>query len=358
MIKKLLLLLVSAAVLLSVCSCDAKAEEKSGDTPLRLFVDSAGREVMVPVTIDTIAPSGTNAQLMLYTLCPEKLLGLSQPFSRVQKRYIDESCWDLPIFGQFYGGSGTMNYEEIISAAPDIIIDIGEEKTNVAADMDELQARTGIPVIFIEASPNTFAKAYDMLGDVLGIPDRAAALSGFVREAMTLAETNRKLIGEEDIIRAVYSQGEYGLEVNGYGSVHACVLDAVGVRNVAVLGALSSKGGDEVTIDQMLLWDPEVLILANGSNYKEIFDDPMWANVTAVKEGCVFETPLGPYSWMGRPPSVQCVLGILWLGNLLYPDLYDFDMTEKAQEFYSLFFDYELSEEEAFDLLKNSTYSR
>ena len=356
MIKKLFLLIISAALLLSVYSCDVN--EKNDDTPLRLFIDSAEREVMVPVTIDTIAPSGTNAQLMLYTLCPEKLLGLSQPFSRVQKKYIDESFWDLPIFGQFYGGSGTMNYEEIISAAPDIIIDIGEEKTNVAADMNELQARTGIPVIFIEASPGTFAKAYDMLGDVLGIPDRAYALSGFVREVMTLAETNRGLIGEEDMIRAVYSQGEYGLEVNGYGSVHACVLDAVGVENAAVLGALSSRGGDEVTIDQMLIWDPEVLILANGSNYKEIFADPMWANVTAVRNGYVYEAPLGPYSWMGRPPSVQCVLGILWLGNLLYPDLYDFDMTEKAQEFYSLFFDYELSEEEAFELLRNSTYNK
>ena len=354
MMKKLLSMLVIGAMLMSVCACEAQS--KSNDVPLRPFVDSAGREVMVPKTIDTIAPSGTNAQIILYTLCFEKLLGLSQPFSRVQKRYIDESCHNLPIFGQFYGGSGTMNYEEIISASPDIIIDVGEEKVNIAADMDELQERTGIPVIFIEASLDTFADAYDMLGDVLGLTERAAELSGFVRETMTLAENNRAKIGEEDAIRAVYSQGEYGLEVNGYGSIHACVLDAVGLDNVAVLGALSSKGGDEVLIEQMLLWQPEVVILAPGANYDEIFDDPMWANVTAVMNGNVFEAPLGPYNWMGRPPAVQCVLGVLWLGNLLYPELYDYDMTEKAQEFYTLFFGYDLTEAEAHELLKNSTY--
>ena len=346
---------VIAALLLSLCACGTQKE--SEDAPTRPFVDSIGREVMVPETVNTIAPSGANAQLMLYTLCPEKLLGLCQPFSRVQKKYVDEAYWNLPVLGQFYGGSGTMNYEEIISAAPDIIIDIGEEKANLAADMDGLQERTGIPVIFIEASPDTFAEAYDMLGDVLGIPERAAALSGFVREAMSLAETNRGLIGKEKVFRTVYSQGEYGLEVNGYGSIHACVLDAVGVENAAILGALSSKGGDQVSIEQMLLWDPEVLILADGSNYDEIFDDPVWATVTAVKNRAVYEAPLGPYSWMGRPPSVQCVLGVLWLGNLLYPDLYAFDMTEKTQEFYSLFFGYGLSEAEAFELLKNSTYS-
>ena len=354
MMKKVFSGLMIIALLLSICSCGER--KNISNVPLRSFVDSAGREVMVPVTIDTIAPSGTNAQLFLYTLCPEKLIGLSQPFSRIQKKYIDESCWDLPVFGQFYGGSGTMNYEEIISAQPDIIIDIGEEKANIAKDMDELQERTGIPVIFIEASLDTFADAYDILGDVLGMPERATELSVFVREAMSLAEKNRAIISEEKSIRTVYSQGEYGLEVNGYGSVHACVLDAVGLQNVAVLGAISSKGGDEVSMDQMLLWNPEVIILADGANFDEIFDDPMWANVRAVREEKVFEVPLGPYSWMGRPPAVQCVLGVLWLGNLLYPEAYNFDMTEKAQEFYSLFFNYKLTEAEVFELLKNSTY--
>ena len=354
MMKKLLTILIIAALMLSVCACGATS--RAGDVSLRPFVDSAGREVMVPITIDRIAPSGTNAQLILYTLCPEKLIGLSQPFSRVQKRYINEACHDLSIFGQFYGGSGTMNYEEIISAAPDIIIDIGEEKTNIAADMDELQERTGIPVIFIEASLDTFARAYDMLGDVLGISERAAELSGFVREAMALAENNRTIIGGDNKIRAVYSQGEYGLEVNGRGSIHACVFDAVGIDNIAVLGVLSSKGGDEVSIDQMLLWQPELVILAPGANYNEIFDDPIWANVTAVKNGNVFEAPLGPYNWMGRPPAIQCVLGVLWLGNLIYPELYDYDMAEKAQEFYALFFGYELTDTEAWELMKNSTY--
>lgn len=49
------------------------------------------------------------------------------------------------------------------------------------------------------------------------------------------------------------------------------------------------------------------------------------------------------------------MLGIYWLGNLLYPELYDYDMVEKAQEFYRLFWHYELSAEEAEQLLARST---
>ena len=40
---------------------------------------------------------------------------------------------------------------------------------------------------------------------------------------------------------------------------------------------------------------------------------------------------------------------------MLYPELYDFDMVEKTQEFYKLFWDYDLSTEQAQKLLANST---
>ena len=56
------------------------------------------------------------------------------------------------------------------------------------------------------------------------------------------------------------------------------------------------------------------------------------------------------------PPSVNRVLGVWWLGNLLYPELYDYDMIAVAQEFYSLFWHYELSEDEARTLMAHSTY--
>ena len=60
---------------------------------------------------------------------------------------------------------------------------------------------------------------------------------------------------------------------------------------------------------------------------------------------------------MDRPPSVQRIMGILWLGNLVYPEYYDFDIVEKTREFYRLFFRYELNPEEARGLMANSTFS-
>ena len=48
------------------------------------------------------------------------------------------------------------------------------------------------------------------------------------------------------------------------------------------------------------------------------------------------------------------LLGVWWLGNLLYPQYYDYDMTEKTQEAFRVLWDYELSADEAEEMLQNS----
>jgi iron complex transport system substrate-binding protein len=224
--------------------------------------------------------------------------------------------------------------------------------------MDGVSEQTGIPVIFVEATLYTMADAYDALGELLGVPERAAALSAYVRETLALAEENRVRIAEEDRVSVLFGNGEYGLEVAGAGSIHAETIEVAGAENVAVLDRVSGSGRDAVSIEQVMLWDPDAVILAPDSCYNDIFDDPQWANVGAVRRGAVYEIPLGPYSWLDRPPSVQRALGVLWLGNLLYPELYDIDMIEETRRFYALFWNCALTEDEARALLANSTLRR
>jgi iron complex transport system substrate-binding protein len=353
-----LIMVLAAGCTGSAQSGGASPSSSSAAGETRVFTDSAGRTVELPIVIERIAPSGAYAQIMLYTLCPDKLIGLSSPFSKNQKKYISERYWDLPAFGQFYGKNATMNFEEIIKAAPDVIIDVGEEKDGIAADMDGISEQTGIPVIFVEATLDTMADAYDALGEALGVSERAAELSDYVRETLAFAEDGRARIDADDRISVLFGNGEYGLEVSGAGSVHAEALDVAGLENAAALERVSGSGRDEVSIEQVMLWDPDAVILAPDSCYNDIFDDPIWAGIGAVRRNEVYEIPLGPYSWLDRPPSVQRVLGVLWLGNLFYPEIYDVDMIVETQRFYSLFWGYELAEDEARALLANSTLKR
>ena len=354
MVRNIVFVVICFGILSGICFGCATQTSVNGET--RTVIDSAGREVQIPILIDKVAPTGLYAQMILYTLCPDKLIGLSDPFTRIQKRYIEEQYFDLPILGRLYGGGGTFNLEAIMVASPDVIIDIGEAKIGIDADMDDIQSKTGIPVIFIRATIDTMAEAYDMLGDILDVPDISSEMSRYIRAVMDFAESVRGGIPEDERPRVLYSQGEYGNEVNGTGSVHSEVLDYVGVRNAAEMESILTTGGDKVSMEQIIIWNPDIVLLAPDSNYGEIYDDDLWAHVDAVKNRRVYEVPIGPYNWFDRPPSVQRVLGMLWLGNLIYPEYYDFDIVEKTQEFYRLFFRYDLSADEARSLMANSTF--
>lgn len=87
-----------------------------------------------------------------------------------------------------------------------------------------------------------------------------------------------------------------------------------------------------------------VAYTADHAYYNDILNGEMWQSLSAVKNGNVYEAPYGPYSWMGGPPSVQRLLSMIWLGNLFYPDVFNYNVEDNVKEFYSLFFRYDLSD--------------
>src|SRR5438552_5196367 len=65
---------VFAAGLLAVLAILPFAEEaRSGD-----FTDAAGRRVVLPAKIGRILPAEQNAEVLVFVLAPEKLVGLSR----------------------------------------------------------------------------------------------------------------------------------------------------------------------------------------------------------------------------------------------------------------------------------------
>lgn len=332
---------------------DFRAAYEAGDAGYVLFTDSCGREVALPADVQSVSPSGSYAQIMLTTLCPEKLVSLSSRFSENQLEYLSDEIDGLPVLGRFYGGTnGDLNYEEIIRMSPDVIIDIGEPKENIAEDLDGLQEQTGLPVVFVEATLTHVAQAYRSLGQMLGCAERAEELASYADKVLDFAEGNRARI-EALGLKVMYSGGPYGYDVKPKGTVHGAVLDLVGVDNVADLAGTNST---EVSPEQVMVWAPEVLLLSPADGFFDcVYEEATWAGVPAVANRRVYEVPGEPYEWMDKPPSVQTLLGVLWLGNLLYPEVYSFDMPATVQEFYRLFWGYDLSDSAARELLANST---
>jgi len=357
MIKRVItIILIISLTLISCISCSTaktlEQDERSRPETVS-FTDSAGRIVEVPSNITRIAASGPMSQIVLFPLAADLLVGLAGKWDSNTEKYIDKKYLELPVLGQFYG-KGDLNLEELAKADPQVIIDVGESKPGIAEDMDSIMNQVGIPTVHIQANTETMADAYRTLGKLLKRESEAEVLARYCEEVLNELEDIMAKVGEENKANLVYCVGEDGLNVIARGSFHAEILDRV-CNNVAVVDDISSKGtGNPVDMEQLLLWDPDVIIFAPDSVYDTVAGDNAWQELKAIKNGNYYEVPSGPYNWIGSPPSVNRFIGIIWITQLLYPEYAGYNLFEETARFYRLFYHCELTQEQYGELVANS----
>lgn len=365
--KKALLLLLALLMCVSAAACAAQPTEAAAtDAPAATeaptptaepapttiqFTDSVGRTVELPADVTKVAVSGPLAQIVLFALCPDKLVGVASKWDATAEQYIASEYYNLPELGQLYGGKGELNLETLLASGAQVVIDVGEPKDTIVEDLDALQKQTGIPFVHITATTATMADAYIKLGELLNMPDEAKILSGYC--AKVYART-QEIAGGVEKANVVYCLGDSGLNVIAQGSYHAEVIDLL-ANNLAVVDAPSSKGsGNEIDLEQLLLWNPDVILFAPDSIYASVGSDPAWQQISAIKNGAYYEVPFGPYNWMGFPPSVQRYLGMMWMAQLLYPDTAQYDLYAEAAEYFKLFYHSDLTRAQYDALVANS----
>lgn len=346
--KRLLALVLALVMSLSLFACGQKQQEDKTDDgtqteTTRVFTDSCGREVTVPADIQKIAVSGPLAQMVVFAIAPDKMVGVANAWDESAKAYFDAKYLELPLLGQLYGGKGELNLETLLAAEPDVVIDVGEPKDSMAEDLDALQEQTGIPFVHIDAYLASMDDTYAMLGDLLAMPNEAQGLADYCRYAY---DKVKAIADSVEKVNLLYITGEEGLNVIARGSYHAEVIDML-CNNLAVVDEPSSKGtGNEVDMEQILNWNPDAVIFAPASIYSTVADNENWQTIPAIRDGRYYEVPMGPYNWMGFPPSVQRILGMQWMAKVLYPDAADYDMYETTQTYFQLFYHCDLTAEQ------------
>lgn len=330
-----------------------EAQENDGEIEI---VDMAGRTIRLAKAADKAFATRPTGTILLYTLNPDKMIGWNYDLREGERQFIPEKYHSLPNLGG--SGKNAINIEELLKLDPDFLIIMEENVEKSLSDAEEIEQQTGKPIIILDSDIHRLDEAYEVLGKALGEEERAKELAEYCRKTMDEAKNLAKDIPEDERLAVYYAQGPEGLETEPSGSWHAEVLDLVGGRNVAEVEVKADTGKSLVSIEQLLNWNPDLIISwddERGGYYSGIFEDPTWQSIKAVEEGEVYEIPNRPFNWFDRPPSVNRILGVRWLGNLLYPEVFDYDIEEVVKEFYSLFYHWDLSEGQLENLLKNST---
>lgn len=354
--KQCLSLLTAAALCLQLCACAAPAAGASASAPAAQsasasagqegfsFTDDIGRTVELAAQPERIVPAAPLAQIILFAVAPDKLAGLSSEWYDSARGIIGEQYFELPVFGGLYA-SADLNVEELAAVQPDLIIDIGEEKDSSVDDLDRLQQQTGIPTVYISADLASMPETFRTLGALLGEEEQAEKLASFCERVYQRTLSIMEQVGD-DKADALYVIGDKGLNVLAKGSYHAELLDLL-TNNLAVVDTPLSKGtGNEVSMEQISLWDPSFVIFAPDSIYDTVKQDPSWSQIDAIVHDNYVRVPDAPHNWMSMPPSVQRYLGLIWLPAVLYPEYCDYDPEEEIREYYELFYHCELTQEQ------------
>ncbi|MDR2623526.1 MAG: ABC transporter substrate-binding protein [Methanobrevibacter sp.] len=318
--------------------------------------DMVGRNVTIPSNPDRIVSTSSPLTSLIYMIAPDKLAALSSTFDNGTK-YVQDKYRQLPVIGAWHGKKAG-NDEALLSLHPSFIIDSPRVRDGKVVDNDLeliLNKFSPIPVVAVPETANltNLNKTYDFLGKVLHSESSANKLKEALNRYLTLGGKTKDLT-KNNPKKVYYAQSEDGLTTSPPGSEHAQVLDIIGAKNVVDIDL--STQTTQISIEQVSQWNPEIIITNNENFFKNVYTNPQWSTINAVKNKQVYLTPNDPFNWFDMPPGSNMIIGIPWTLKVVYGEQNkDLDLKKEVKEFYASFYHYDLTDDDVSNLLKSST---
>jgi iron complex transport system substrate-binding protein len=309
------------------------------------IVDMYGRKLSMPDRARKVVSIGPTGTYLLYAIDPTMLAGLNFPVRKEQKRYLHGRMSRLPVIGWFGQGQAP-NRETLMMIRPDVIF-TSKLDQSLSAKVNEQMKVMKMPVVELTVDtlpeyPDAFLRA----GRILGREGRARKLSDYGRKTLEEAGAVVGGIPREKRVTVYYAEGPDGLSTECDTSRHVELIRLAGGVNVHRCVSRNPYGLEKVSLEQVLMYDPEVILAFDAGFHRRVFKDPLWRNIRAVKTGRVYLIPSAPINWFDRPPSFMRFIGLKWVLNRLYPDHYRINMVKEARNFYRLFLGVEAPEGE------------
>ena len=321
--------------------------------------DMIGRDVEIPASVSNVVATSPPMTTVLYMIAPDKLKAVNFQWTDGEMKYVPSQYKNFPVVGGWYGTQDG-SYEEFIASEPDIVIEsIDEGGDGDASTVKERQEKFGtIPVIAVKDTTNveTIGDSITFMGEVVGAEDKAKELNDFNDRYLKMVKDKSSKLSDADKKKVYYAQGDDGLQTNPSHSTHGQLIDLVGGVNVAdSLNQGNTTSGIQVSIEQVITRNPEVIITNDPEFYASVYDNPNWAKLDAVKNKEVYLSPQSPFKWFDRPVGANMIIGVPWTAKVIYPDDYkDINMVDATKEFYSNFYHFDLSDDEAKQILLDS----
>ncbi len=319
----------------------------------RQITDAAGRQVTIPAQVTRVAdPWHANNAMVLMLGGANKIVATTVQAQRqpwLQRLY--------PRIAQIpaaFDAAGDVNLETLIGARPDVVLMAWDG--GALPKWADAATANGIPFVLM---PNTSlcGPADDRAAHRRGARPRGVEGRRRFREGLrgmnirrVRERTDRLPASARPKVLHTASAGV--LAIDGRKTVIDDWITIAGGVNAADIDG----NGRPVTLEQVIAWNPDVIIVGsapNPQNRDAILADSRWRQVEAVKRGRVYANPSGAYLWDRH--SAEAALQVLWAAKQLHPALFaDIDMARETREFYSRFFHHRLTDRELASILEST----
>ena len=352
-------LALAALLTLTACSAGGPATSSgSGSVPAASqsgathVVDDELGQITVPAEskrIATTAPAYTTAVLLLGGA--DKLVALEDNYGKnewIKGKY--PQLANLPVV--FSGNE--VNMEELTKQDPDLVIYASRYGENNLKQLQDL----GIATVSSPKGSDKQGNKIDQLrarqvylGEVIGGVqlDKAKKYSEEYLAIRSEIEAKTASIPETERPTVVQLSGAGdSLQANNGSAIGQELITLAGGVNAGAGATGESKGPSgqtKIDPEQLLSWNPELLLVDSTKIRDSIKSDPVLSGLKAVQNNNIIVIPNGAMAWAYNGPEEY--LNMYFFAKAVHPELFkDVDMEARTKAFYKEYFGFDLTDDD------------
>ncbi len=318
-----------------LAGCGSSAQSNSAAPTTQTVTDMTGTEVEVPIkpsryadgwfAHNEIAIMLTGAEGLVATHCSKK-----------DYPWMYKVCGNMSNATVSFGND--FNFEDIVQTDPQVIFDSTE---NLRDKCNEV----GIPLVnCLFKTFDEMKKSIELSGQVFGgdAPSIASRYNDELDQVLADVTAKTGSVETEKRPKVLHGNSVYTLTIDGTGTIIDSWINAAGGRN-AVDASTTGNASAKFSLEQIVSWNPDVIITGKASEVQSILSDPNWSSISAVQNKQVYVNPKGVFGWDRY--GVEELLQIQWAAALLHPDLFpNLDINTQVKKFYTDYLNYELTD--------------
>ncbi|MDR3599798.1 MAG: ABC transporter substrate-binding protein [Desulfosporosinus sp.] len=322
--------------------------------PTRTVTLQDGSQVTVPQKAERIAALYGPAYEKLVVLGAEDKIVCESDFQKTNWPWSNVIFKDVNKLPAIANASVSLNVEDLVPYNIDLAFNWANPKTTDAMKNIGLSV---VPATGTNAAGSIKEDLKDY-AQVLGgdAPAKAEQYAQYFDEKLKMITNVTSAIPENEKATVHFAMAKI-LATSGNKTSIPALVELAGGK--CVESDLNGGTNTVITKEQLISWNPDYIFLDHAtttaaapnaqSQVKELLAQADYSKLAAVKNNHVYIVPTGVFYW---DSGLQRILMVMWMAKTMYPDKFsNLNIITELQSFYSRFFNYSLTAEQAQKIL-------